>query len=710
MFHNQGNAYVSSRDFPTFNDNLRSYISAQGRNIMPETQARSEVRAAVLPEAVHVIFKTHLDVGFTDFAHRVVARYFDTFIPNALQTARRLRESGHSERFIWTTGSWLIYEYLEQAHPQERLQMEEAIQAGDIAWHALPFTTHTELMDAPLFRYGLSLARRLDERFSRRTIAAKLTDVPGHTRAMLPLLAEAGVRFLHIGVNGACPHLDIPPIFLWKDEETGASVMVAYQPSYGQLLSLPGFSHALTFAHTIDNIGPQAEGDVLHHFAQLRQQYPSADVHASTLDEYARALEGFASRLPVVTDEVGDTWIHGVGTDPTLVRRYRQLSRLRQAWMAEKRPETASTSFDRFSRFLLRVPEHTWGMDEKTFLGDYIHYRPEQLARVRNEPRFRTFAASWEEKHGYLEQAVRSLDGSALASEAQAALDAAAPQRFSLDPYQPAGSEDLLIAGAHFTVGIDPGTGAINHLVDHRSGTAYAGPDRLLGLFRYQTFSQEDYDHYLDEYLSKKPEWAILDFSKPGIQEAGAVSLMWQPERAERYTRRDTQGVHLLARVHMPEMAWKDFGCPEEIFLAVDLPQDEPVIRLDLRWFKKQANRLPEAAWFSFKPVTDPDGSWHFEKMGRWISPRQVIAKGNRRLHAVERRIYYADGSRRLQIETLDAPLAAPGEPALLRFHQDLPAVEGGVHFNLYNNVWGTNFPMWFDQDARFRFTLQASG
>ena len=26
---------------------------------------------------------------------------------------------------------------------------------------------------------------------------------------------------------------------------------------------------------------------------------------------------------------------------------------------------------------------------------------------------------------------------------------------------------------------------------------------------------------------------------------------------------------------------------------------------------------------------------------------------------------------------------------------------------NLHNNVWGTNFTMWFDDDLRFRFVLE---
>ena len=67
------------------------------------------------------------------------------------------------------------------------------------------------------------------------------------------------------------------------------------------------------------------------------------------------------------------------------------------------------------------------------------------------------------------------------------------------------------------------------------------------------------------------------------------------------------------------------------------------------------------------------------------------------------------DATGRLAIETLDAPLVAPGEPSLLNFNNRQPVLKRGMHFNLYNNVWGTNFPMWYDDDARFRFILRVS-
>ena len=83
----------------------------------------------------------------TDFADNVVKRYMKEFIPNAMRIAREMR--GEKERFVWTTGSWLIQKYLEEGENKEML--EDAIRHGEIRWHGIPFTTHTEVMDESLF-------------------------------------------------------------------------------------------------------------------------------------------------------------------------------------------------------------------------------------------------------------------------------------------------------------------------------------------------------------------------------------------------------------------------------------------------------------------------------------------------------------------------------------------------------------------------------
>lgn len=85
--------------------------------------------------------------------------------------------------------------------------------------HAPPFTTHTELLDEDTFLYGLSIVDELDRIRGRKSVAAKMTDVPGHTKAIVPLLARHGIKLLHIGVNGASAVLDVPECFFVETGE-----------------------------------------------------------------------------------------------------------------------------------------------------------------------------------------------------------------------------------------------------------------------------------------------------------------------------------------------------------------------------------------------------------------------------------------------------------------------------------------------------------
>jgi hypothetical protein len=43
-----------------------------------------------------------------------------------------------------------------------------------------------------------------------------------------------------------------------------------------------------------------------------------------------------------------------------------------------------------------------------------------------------------------------------------------------------------------------------------------------------------------------------------------------------------------------------------------------------------------------------------------------------------------------------------------LCFADTQPDPSAGIHCNLFNNAWGTNYIMWFGEDMRFRFVLHA--
>jgi len=156
----------------------------------------------------------------------------------------------------------------------------------------------------------------------------------------------------------------------------------------------------------------------------------------------------------------------------------------------------------------------------------------------------------------------------------------------------------------------------------------------------------------------------------------------------------------------MPDRPVDQFGCPKTLTMELSINDETNEIALRLQTFEKNACRLPEAMWFSFCPTSRPDGTWMLGKLGDSISPLRVVRDGNRKLHAVSEGVCYADATATLAIDAIDAALVAPGERSLLDFNNRQPNVSKGMHFNLYNNVWGTNFPMWCEDDMLFRFVL----
>ena len=94
------------------------------------------------------------------------------------------------------------------------------------------------------------------------------------------------------------------------------------------------------------------------------------------------------------------------------------------------------------------------------------------------------------------------------------------------------------------------------------------------------------------------------------------------------------------------------------------------------------------------------------DKSGQNVNPRDVVNNGGRKLHALQKGIWAENGEEKITIESLDAPLVAPGDRTLLNFDNALPNPNAGMHFCLSNNVWGTNFTMWMEDDMKFRFKV----
>lgn len=630
-------------------------------------------------EKVYVVFKTHLDVGFTDLSSVVTARYMQDFIPKALDVADRLEADGKGERYVWTTGSWLVWKYLQSASPEEVARLEKAIQRGDIVWNGVPYTVESETMNLDLFNTSLLVSHRLDEKYGKHTIAAKMTDVPGHTRSIIAPMAKAGIRFLHIGVNPASPIPNVPEFCRWRDPE-GNELILAYQQDYGTESLLPGGKVAISINFTGDNHGPHSYEQVKAIYADLRKRYPKAQLICASFNEIAKELLAIQESLPVVTSEIGDTWIYGYGGAPIRMAKFRALSTLYSKWLKEGKLEQASDASLNFALELGLIAEHTQGMDIKTHLRNWDKYDMDKFIAARQTEPFRKVETSWREIDQYLESSLQYLPLS-LQEEAQAAFDI-------IDhPEQPRFS-------------------AKSETADESWSLPLLGGKLKIGGLLYQMYDSHDYDRYLDHYLRARYGWALDDLGKTGLDSSKAVSVSLPAKVIQKETTKKKGGTDYLYELAFPAREGVDARVyPEKMYAHVFADKKGRKAEVEVTIWNKPAVRLPEAYWLSFE--ADDILSLVAEKIGQPVDLLDVVEKGNRQMHGIDRYVDLITSAGTIRIWSETAFLVNVGEARGINYSTNYPDKRGGIHFNLNNNLWGTNFSMWDEGSLTYRFTIE---
>ena len=300
-------------------------------------------------------------------------------------------------------------------------------------------------------KYGLPLA-----------LAAKTTDVPAQSRSLATGLAQGGVKFMHIGCNSACTFPAYPPLFWWEGPD-GSRVLTMYSGSYGtcdalyphdwlcakdpskdgclghNLLPPPGWPHKTWGAIivTADNSGPPKMDEVKALFTDVAQKLPGVKARMGTMEEFADAIIAEHPNLPVVRNEMPDTWIHGCMCDPGGMKIARHVCTLLPAvellntqlclWgvpVANPAKDIASA----YEQSLLYC-EHTWGGAEAVSVyGDAFQKLPPD--------KYKNLEGSWEDKTDYIRTA-GSIAHSLLAVNLDAlarAVDQAGPRSRRIQP------------------------------------------------------------------------------------------------------------------------------------------------------------------------------------------------------------------------------------------------------------------------------------
>ena len=94
-----------------------------------------------------VVFKTHFDTGYTDFAEAVSQKYSTTMMEQWLSLIERSKTQPKEKQFVWTVSGWPMEQMLQHSLPDIQSKVKQSVKDGRFAVHALPFSIQTESAD-----------------------------------------------------------------------------------------------------------------------------------------------------------------------------------------------------------------------------------------------------------------------------------------------------------------------------------------------------------------------------------------------------------------------------------------------------------------------------------------------------------------------------------------------------------------------------------
>lgn len=720
----------------------------------PLNPGETSIAGPVKVTDIWVVTKTHFDLGFTDLAENVFARYRIKMMDKSLGVMDKNRALPPEKRFIWTVPGWPLSEVIlgPKQDPARKKRIEQAIREGALAVHALSSTTHTESLDPENLVRSLSYSSRIARDYGRPIpIAAKMTDVPSHSWIMPTLLGHAGVRFLHLGCNSASQFPRVPPLFWWQGAD-GSRVLCGYTHDYGSGLTPPAnwpAKNYLAMVMTGDNHGPPSTTDVEKMRKQLTSSAPGVNVHFGTLDDFAKAVLAEQPELPVVRGDMPDTWIHGLLANPAATKSHRNTQALEPALDAldtqlrlwNLSPSSLKAPLAKAYEQSLLYGEHTWGMNAeygpRTLYGEAWK---KWLAEMEKEsvpadgnftkvPRGskRKWLQSYQDHRDYALHAEKIVTGemesrlAMLAANVTAKpgeivvynplpwtrngiIDVDGKRLFAKDvpaggyltlPCHPSSHETSLsttLETPFFKATFDHKRGGISSLVEISTGRELVDPSSsyTFGQFLHERFSTKE---VFDRFFSK--------YSR--IQNGWGLNDIGKPGMPADIPysattpggwriRTDRNGTE--SRVVLTATDTK--GLAGKYELVFTFPNHEASVDVEWRVTDKHPDKHPEGGWLCF-PFAVENPRFTIGRPGAPIDPAKDIVPGsNRHLMAVTSGVSItgsdASGA---ALCPLDSPLVSLDMPGLWWWTMDFVPRKPAAFINLYNNMWNTNFPLW---------------
>lgn len=680
---------------------VQNHVSAQ-----PQVQQNKEGGAVQRNQNVKeiiVVFKTHFDLGYTHRVNDLVQYYRTDMIDRGLKAMESSQSLSPEEQFRWTTPGWVMSKVMEPWKGQteeRRKKLDEAFRKGQFLTHALPFTIESEICEPEVITRGLNFASNLSRRYQLPIpIAAKVTDMPSQAGELATVLANAGVKFLHIGCNWPSGYVQTPGLFWWEGPD-GSRLLTFYSSNYGTATGL-SYPHKWSKGEkyvgrnlippadwpykvwpailvTMDNSGPPKHSEVKALFDEVHKMMPGVKVRTGSMDDFVKVFLADNPKVPVFKKEMPDTWVHGAMCDPGGFKLARATAPLLAAdellntqmknWGLPV-PAIADSIAKAYEKMALYA-EHTWG-GAASVMEYGIDFKKLPASKFAN------LEASWEDKTNYVRNAwnissqIKQDNLKMLAQSVKATPNTAIV--YNPLPWARSGLVEIngqqvwaknIPAGGYKTVPLDgkatlansnnefienqfykitfnASKGTIQSLVDKRTGHDWAAnlSGNQTGAYVNERFTYEQCAKYTSDYQQHRA-WELekknVDWLHPGINKPGMIS-----EKQVPYRKASPDGGNLKVSVSALQQS-ATLEMPADTAnhlpatkLVVTLTDGQPYLDLEITILNKAKDNWPEADWLAL-PFNIKNPVFKVYRQLGVMNPAGDIATGaNKNLYAV---------------------------------------------------------------------------
>jgi len=338
---------------------------------------------------IYLLHHSHVDIGYTHVQTEVTQMHWDYF-EEVIELARKSADYPAGAQFKWNVEVlWAVDSYLKQASEETKQEFIEAVKKGWIALDALYGNELTALCRPEELVRLVGYAEKMRQQYGVEIDSAMITDVPGYTWGIVPVLAQSGVKYFAVGPNrghrigytlsewGDKPFYWQSPsgkeqVLCWVAGE-GYSLFHSGRLDSGRLFKylkqLDDSKYPYDMVHIRYSIGGDngpPDPDLSNFVKDWNEKYAYPKIIISTASEMCREFERrYAKEIPKAAGDFTPYWEDGAGSSARETALNRDAAeRLVQAETLYAMLNPADYPAEEFYeawRNVILYDEHTWG-------------------------------------------------------------------------------------------------------------------------------------------------------------------------------------------------------------------------------------------------------------------------------------------------------------------------------------------------------------